>query len=56
MSGVIVLETAMEAFVPHASIAVAIAWKLRERFGDISGGLVGIFCDSDEPIRRKSRL
>jgi len=48
MRRVIVFETAMEAFMAHASIAVAVAWKLSERFRDLPGGLVGILNNSDE--------
>ncbi len=56
MRGVIVFETAMEALMAHASIAMAVALELSQRFGDLSGGLVGIFCWSDEPVRRQGRL
>jgi hypothetical protein len=56
MRGVIVFEAAMEALVAHALIAVAVTWQLSERFGNLSGGLVGLLCNADEPLWCKSRL
>src|SRR5258708_6194824 len=56
MRCMIVFETAMEALMAHAFIAVAIAWKLSKRFRDLSGGLVGFLCDSEEPLCREGWL
>lgn len=56
MRGMVVFETAMEALMAHASIAMAVAWELSQRFGDFSGGVVGILCSSYEPLCRKRSL